>query len=437
MSTCHDGHRERMRERFLQNNGKGMHEHELLEMLLYFSIPRENTNAIAHELIEKCGSFRCVFESSYDELLSVKGIGRQSALLIRIVSMLIIAAVLFATVPEKKGVKLNEQSIESNNQTFAAQTGTEVLSENNTELPTPGSGDGKQLIDKGQNYIKVDYLGEGEVTYTVLSARTAENINDMDRCLLISFEIRNESVSKEFYENHIALANCFNLSDGSPWDNQNRFFAEPKYLDLAESKPTKDNKLYFRYDFPKIGESTMFTLGFDLSNEVRDLLKEDKLYLSYTLDEINIPLKSTHNDNVPENIMNFMHEYLENFNEGPEAIISYRYFPDEIEKNLLLENPIKIIDYRIADAEKINDSLYAFKLEIQNNGMPKNLRDEGKYTVIYNFVIKLDGQLYICANSNSIPAVLKENCDLSKYANPGQMYGETDGVQLIEPQIFG
>ena len=59
-------------------------------------------------------------------------------------------------------------------------------------MPAPGSGGGKQLIDKGQNYIKVDYLGEGEVTYTVLSARTAENINDMDRCLLISFEIRND-----------------------------------------------------------------------------------------------------------------------------------------------------------------------------------------------------------------------------------------------------
>lgn len=50
----HDGHRERMRKRFKESgNFKGFSEHEILEMLLFYIVPRKNTNDIAHELIKK------------------------------------------------------------------------------------------------------------------------------------------------------------------------------------------------------------------------------------------------------------------------------------------------------------------------------------------------------------------------------------------------
>ena len=55
----HDGHRERLRKKFKEGN---IEDHELLELLLFFSIPRVNTNEIAHRLIEKFGSVNGVFD---------------------------------------------------------------------------------------------------------------------------------------------------------------------------------------------------------------------------------------------------------------------------------------------------------------------------------------------------------------------------------------
>ena len=55
--SLHDGHRDRMRERFLQTGFEGMEDHEALELILYYFFPRINTNPIAHRLIETFGSF--------------------------------------------------------------------------------------------------------------------------------------------------------------------------------------------------------------------------------------------------------------------------------------------------------------------------------------------------------------------------------------------
>ena len=50
--SLHDGHRKRMKDRFLVTGLEGMSEHEILEMLLFYCIPRSNTNDIAHRLIK-------------------------------------------------------------------------------------------------------------------------------------------------------------------------------------------------------------------------------------------------------------------------------------------------------------------------------------------------------------------------------------------------
>ena len=44
----HDGHREKMRARFLTSGLDGFADHEALELLLYYAIPRQDTNPIAH-----------------------------------------------------------------------------------------------------------------------------------------------------------------------------------------------------------------------------------------------------------------------------------------------------------------------------------------------------------------------------------------------------
>ncbi len=80
----HHGHRERMRTSALKNGMKHCADHELLEMLLYYSVPRVDTNPIAHALLERFGSVRGVLDASVSDLQSVKGVGENSAHLIRL-----------------------------------------------------------------------------------------------------------------------------------------------------------------------------------------------------------------------------------------------------------------------------------------------------------------------------------------------------------------
>lgn len=81
--NAHDGHRQRMWQKFTEHGVKIFNEHELLEILLFILIPRVNTNEISHELIRRFGSLRNVLETSVDDLQSVKGIGKNSAVQLR------------------------------------------------------------------------------------------------------------------------------------------------------------------------------------------------------------------------------------------------------------------------------------------------------------------------------------------------------------------
>ncbi len=81
----HQNHRARVRETFRKAGVDGMPDHNLLELLLFYSIPRKDTNEIAHRLIETYGSLNGVFDASYESLLAVEGMGESSALLISLV----------------------------------------------------------------------------------------------------------------------------------------------------------------------------------------------------------------------------------------------------------------------------------------------------------------------------------------------------------------
>ena len=81
----HKGHRERMRKRFLSSNGKDFSDHELLEMLLYFSVPRIDTNELAHKLLNEFGSLRAVCNASPEKLEKISGIGPSSSFLFKLI----------------------------------------------------------------------------------------------------------------------------------------------------------------------------------------------------------------------------------------------------------------------------------------------------------------------------------------------------------------
>ena len=55
--TEHEGHRSRMKERFQANGLEGFSDHEILEFLLFYAIPYRDTNPLAHELVNRFGSW--------------------------------------------------------------------------------------------------------------------------------------------------------------------------------------------------------------------------------------------------------------------------------------------------------------------------------------------------------------------------------------------
>lgn len=83
--NIHHNHRARVRETFRKAGVDGMPDHSLLELLLFYSIPRKDTNEIAHRLIETFGSLNGVFDASYERLAEVEGMGESSALLLSLV----------------------------------------------------------------------------------------------------------------------------------------------------------------------------------------------------------------------------------------------------------------------------------------------------------------------------------------------------------------
>lgn len=84
----HKGHRSRMKERFLKEGAKNFRDHELLELLLYYSIPRKDTNETAHLLLNRFRSLSAVFEADFNQLSLVEGLGENSAFLINLIAEL-------------------------------------------------------------------------------------------------------------------------------------------------------------------------------------------------------------------------------------------------------------------------------------------------------------------------------------------------------------
>lgn len=85
MENLHEGHRKRMKERFMKSGLDDFAPHNVLELLLFYSIPRGDTNPVAHRLIEAFGSLSGVFDATPEELMKVSGVGESTAILISMV----------------------------------------------------------------------------------------------------------------------------------------------------------------------------------------------------------------------------------------------------------------------------------------------------------------------------------------------------------------
>jgi len=78
-------HRQRLRARFRRSGTEGMHDYEVLELLLTYAIPRKDVKPYARKLIKRFGSLSGVLDASQTELESVLHIGPITSTLIRLV----------------------------------------------------------------------------------------------------------------------------------------------------------------------------------------------------------------------------------------------------------------------------------------------------------------------------------------------------------------
>lgn len=103
----HSGHRERLKQRFRETGLESFNDINALEILLFYGIPRQDTNPIAHALLERFGSFQGVIDAPYEDLLKVPGVGENVATLLKL-----IPAVCKRYTQEKQKRKQSFSSIE-------------------------------------------------------------------------------------------------------------------------------------------------------------------------------------------------------------------------------------------------------------------------------------------------------------------------------------
>jgi DNA repair protein RadC len=79
------GHRERLRERFLQGGSDALHDYEMLELILFRAIPRRDVKPLAKELLKKFGSLAEVIAAPVGRLKEVGGLGEAAITDLKIV----------------------------------------------------------------------------------------------------------------------------------------------------------------------------------------------------------------------------------------------------------------------------------------------------------------------------------------------------------------
>lgn len=153
----HDGHRNRLRNKFLVTNGVGMEDHELLELLLFHSVPRINTNEQAHDLINTFGSLKGVFDADAKDLCRIEKIGERSAALIKVVSALISRYSVQREDPRRKFTTFS-QIADYLQGLFAGHSSEKVYI---------------LLFNNSMRLIKTLLVGEGAVNMATLSSNIA------------------------------------------------------------------------------------------------------------------------------------------------------------------------------------------------------------------------------------------------------------------------
>ena len=83
--NIHSEHRQRVKNRFRNEGLDHFEELHALELLLFYALPRIDTNPIAHDLLNHFGNLRNVLEAPVEQLMAIKGLGEHAAILLSLV----------------------------------------------------------------------------------------------------------------------------------------------------------------------------------------------------------------------------------------------------------------------------------------------------------------------------------------------------------------
>ena len=142
------GHRERLRNKFTKSGFQGLHDYEILELLLIYAIPRKDTKPIAKELLEKFNSISGVLDADIEELQTVNGIGKDAARFIKIIRETI--AVYFQSAALQRKVFLKLEDLVNYLRATIGGKSNEVLQ--------------VLYLNSKNELLDAEYLGEGTVT---------------------------------------------------------------------------------------------------------------------------------------------------------------------------------------------------------------------------------------------------------------------------------
>ena len=155
--NIHAGHRERVRENVLKNGFEQLEDHRLLELLLFYSIPREDTYEIAHRVLNEFGSFSVIIKATPKKLTQVQGVGKNSAIQIAAIGE------LFKRVIEEGAVKRTPyKTIEE----LVALVKSQYLNEKNEKMLFI-------CFDSAMRLKKIESFTEGDSVRTSTELKTA------------------------------------------------------------------------------------------------------------------------------------------------------------------------------------------------------------------------------------------------------------------------
>lgn len=85
-SNMHEGHRQRLKQRYIQEGLDHFSQINALELLLFYCVQRKDTNPLAHRLLDHFGDISHVFKATPDELMRVEGVTQHIATYLSLIS---------------------------------------------------------------------------------------------------------------------------------------------------------------------------------------------------------------------------------------------------------------------------------------------------------------------------------------------------------------